>query len=73
MSRLGDVVPDGRYLLDNSVLIDIESEGDRLFIKMNQWKNLEITTSVQEQDSWKIWYRGHGQEASGTINKYRKS
>lgn len=73
MNQLGDPIPEGQYILNDTLKIYVDRTGDKTILQLEPGRGLEITTSVQEgKDQWKIWYLISTTESAGTIKRAPK-
>lgn len=69
MNELGKPLTPGPYVLNGSILVDVDRYRRRAWIKMSDSVEFDITTSVYEGDKWKIWYLVKGQEQAVTLTR----
>jgi len=72
MNQLGEPLAEGKYLLNETIVVAIERRKDKLCIHMGGNSFVEITTSVDMSSKWKVWYLLDKRETTGTLQRVSK-
>ena len=73
MKQGGEVLPSGRYVLNNALVVNIVKTRTHTTIKMSDSLGLEITTTVKTTAGWNIEYIFEGKEQSAILIKAPRS